>query len=132
MTALMVIIIVLLIILVLWAAGVTVLYAQLVRTVKQITASDGQAMDTIFSSHKGLLELIQDTLDSLEAVEQLAVEYKQHVNDMVDRNAENTRFALDTIQQARRIYAQVNSMLAQPITANEEETATKEEEENNG
>lgn len=133
MTGLMIIIIVLLIALIVWALGITILYAQLVRALKRITANDTSAMQALFSSHYGLLNLIRETLDGMEALENLTTEYRKKVDAELERNQENSRFALDTIQQARRIYAQVNTMITNPVSATEtHEEATTEEEENNG
>lgn len=125
MTGLLIIIIVLLIALIVWALSITILYAQLVRALKRITANDTSAMQALFSSHYGLLNLIRETLDGMEALENLTTEYRRKVDAELERNQENSRFALDTIQQARRIYTQVTAMMTQPEPA--EEPAAEEE-----
>ena len=110
MTALLVLIIVLLIAMIVWAFGITILYAQLVRNLKKIARTDQDAMRALFNSHTGLLQLIRETLDAMDAVNILVREYRKTIDNELERNAKNTRFALDTIQQARRIYNQVQQM----------------------
>ena len=110
MTALLVLIIVLLIAMIVWAFGITILYAQLVRNLKKITRTDQDAMRALFNSHTGLLQLIRETLDAMDEVNILVREYRKTIDNELERNAKNTRFALDTIQQARRIYNQVQQM----------------------
>ena len=122
MTALLVLIIVLLIAMIVWAFGITILYAQLVRNIKKITTTDQDAMRALFDSHTGLLQLIRETLDAMDAVNILVREYRKTIDNELERNAKNTRFALNTIQQARRIYNQVQQM----TTPEPEETAAPE------
>lgn len=110
MTALLVLIIVLLIAMIVWAFGITILYAQLVRNLKKITRTDQDAMRALFNSHTGLLQLIRETLDAMDAINILVREYRKTIDIELEKNSQNTRFALDTIQQARRIYNQVQQM----------------------
>lgn len=110
MTALLVLIIVLLIAMIVWAFGITILYAQLVRNLKKIARTDQDAMRALFNSHTGLLQLIRETLDAMDAVNILVREYRKTIDIELEKNSQNTRFALDTIQQARRIYNQVQQM----------------------
>lgn len=110
MTALLVLIIVLLIAMIVWAFGITILYAQLVRNLNKITRTDQDAMRALFNSHTGLLQLIRETLDAMDAINILVREYRKTIDIELEKNSQNTRFALDTIQQARRIYNQVQQM----------------------
>lgn len=110
MTALLVLIIVLLIAMIVWAFGITILYAQLVRNLKKIARTDQDAMRALFNSHTGLLQLIRETLDAMDAVNILVREYRKTIDIELEKNSQNTRFVLDTIQQARRIYNQVQQM----------------------
>lgn len=110
MTVLLVLIIVLLIAMIVWAFGITILYAQLVRNLKKITRTDQDAMRALFNSHTGLLQLIRETLDAMDAINILVREYRKTIDIELEKNSQNTRFALDTIQQARRIYNQVQQM----------------------
>lgn len=123
MTALLVLIIVLLIAMIVWAFGITILYAQLVRNLKKITRTDQDAMRALFNSHTGLLQLIRETLDAMDAINILVREYRKTIDIELEKNSQNTRFALDTIQQARRIYNQVQQM----TTPEPEETAADED-----
>lgn len=110
MTALLVLIIVLLIAMIVWAFGITILYAQLVRNLKKIARTDQDAMRALFNSHTGMLQLIRETLDAMDAINILVREYRKTIDIELEKNSQNTRFALDTIQQARRIYNQVQQM----------------------
>ena len=116
MTGLLILIIVLLIALIVWALGITILYAQLVRNFKRLARTDESAMQALFNSHTGLLQVIRETLDAMDAIDILVQEYRKTIDTELERSSQNTRFALDTIQQARRIYHQVQQM----TTAQEE------------
>ena len=117
MTGLLILIIVLLIALIVWALGITILYAQLVRNFKRLARTDESAMQALFNSHTGLLQVIRETLDAMDAIDILVQEYRKTIDTELERSSQNTRFALDTIQQARRIYNQVQQM---QMTAQEE------------
>lgn len=122
MTGLLILITVLLIALIVWALGITILYAQLARNFKRLTRTDESAMRAIFNSHTGLLQLVRETLDAMDAIDILVQEYRKTIDAELEKNSRNTRFALDTIQQARRIYNQV-----QQLTAQQEDPAPEEE-----
>lgn len=116
MTSLLILIIMLLIAIIVWLIGITILYAQIVRNFKKLATTDENAMRALFNSHTGMLQLVRETLDAMDAVNVLVQEYRQAIDAELEKNSRNTRFALDTIQQARRIYNQV-----QQITASQEE-----------
>ena len=126
MTGLLILIIVLLIAFIVWLIGITVLYAQLVRNFKKLATTDENAMRALFNSHTGLLQLVRETLDAMDAVNILVQEYRKTIDAELEKNSRNTRFALDTIQQARRIYNQVSALTA------ESQEQPEEEEEQNG
>ena len=122
MTGLLILIIVLLIAIIVWLIGITVLYAQLVRNFKKLATTDENAMRALFNSHTGLLQLVRETLDAMDAVNILVQEYRKTIDAELEKNSRTTRVALDTIQQARRIYNQV-----QQLTAQQEDPAPEEE-----
>ena len=117
MTGLLVIIIVLLIALIVWALGITVLYAQMVRTIKTLTNADAESIHAILDCNTWMTQLIKETVDATEALHRLVTEYTERMNVELEKNEKNKKFALDTIQQARRLY---NSM-AKPEIIEEEE-----------
>ena len=117
MTGLLILIIVLLIALVVWALGITVLYAQMARTIKRITASDADAIHAVLDCNTWMTQLIKETVDATEALHHLVTEYTERIGVELEKNEENKKFALETIQQARRLY---NSM-AKPEIIEEEE-----------
>lgn len=127
MTGLLILIIVLLIALIVWAFGITILYAQLVRNFKRLARTDESAMQALFNSHTGLLQLIRETLDAMDAIDILVQEYRKTIDAELEQNSKNTRFALDTIQQARRIYNQVQQLTTQEEPEPEAEPQPQEE-----
>jgi hypothetical protein len=126
MTGLLILIIVLLIAIIVWLIGITVLYAQIVRNFKKLATTDENAMRALFNSHTGMLQLVRETLDAMDAVNILVQEYRKAIDAELENNSRNTRFALNTIQQARRIYNQVSALTA------ESQEQPEEEEEQNG
>ena len=121
MTGLLVIIIVLLIVLIVWALGITVLYAQMARTIKRITASDADAIHAVLDCNTWMTQLLRETLDSTEAMHKLVIEYTDRINVELEKNAENKRFAMDTIQQARRLYNSIQQNIQPEIIEEEEQ-----------
>lgn len=114
MTALTIIILVLLLVLIAWAVGITMLYAELVRGLRQITSSDMSAMGELFDQQGRILSLLREALDAADAVGEISNEFKTSVEELKDASAKNKKFALETIQQARRIYQQASEIAGQP------------------
>lgn len=115
MTALLIIMFVLLIALVIWAVGITMLYGQLFRTIKKITATDSESMHALFECNTWMTQLIRESLDTTEAMHRLVTEYRATIDEELERNAENKKFALNTIQEARRLYNTINASIAPEV-----------------
>lgn len=115
MTALLIIMFVLLIALVIWAVGITMLYGQLFRTIKKITATDSESMHALFECNTWMTQLIRESLDTTEAMHRLVTEYRASIDEELERNAENKKFALNTIQEARRLYNAINASIAPEV-----------------
>lgn len=115
MNALIVIMFVLLIALVVWAFGITLLYAQLVRTVKKLVATDSGCINALLDNNTWLTQLVKETVDATDALHNLVQNYTDRINEELEKNAENKKFALDTIQQARRIYNSINQNIAPEV-----------------
>lgn len=115
MTALLIIMFVLLIALVIWAVGITMLYGQLFRTIKKITATDSESMHALFECNTWMTQLIRESLDTTEAMHRLVTEYRATIDEELERNAENKKFALNTIQEARRLYNAINASIAPEV-----------------
>ena len=115
MNALIVIMFVLLIALVVWAFGITVLYAQLVRTIKKLVATDSGCINALLDNNTWLTQLVKETVDATDALHNLVQNYTDRMNEELEKNAENKKFALDTIQQARRIYNSINQIIAPEV-----------------
>lgn len=107
MTGLLILIIVLLIALIVWALGITILYAQMVRTIKTLTDADAKSIHALLDCNTWMTQLIKETVDATEALHRLVTEYTERMNVELEKNEKNKKFALETIQQARRLY---NSM----------------------
>lgn len=121
MNALIVIMFVLLIALVVWAFGITVLYAQLVRTIKKLVATDSGCINALLDNNTWLTQLVKETVDATDALHNLVQNYTDRMNEELEKNAENKKFALDTIQQARRIYNSINQNIAPEVIEEEGE-----------
>lgn len=115
MTALLIIMFVLLIALVIWAVGITMLYGQLFRTIKKITTTDSESMHALFECNTWMTQLIRESLDTTEAMHRLVTEYRASIDEELERNAENKKFALNTIQEARRLYNAINASIAPEV-----------------
>ena len=121
MNALIVIMFVLLIALVVWAFGITILYAQLVRTIKKLVATDSGCINALLDNNTWLTQLVKETVDATDALHNLVQNYTDRMNEELEKNAENKKFALDTIQQARRIYNSINQNIAPEVIEEEGE-----------
>ena len=121
MNALIVIMFVLLIALVVWAFGITILYAQLVRTIKKLVATDSGCINALLDNNTWLTQLVKETVDATDALHNLVQNYTDRMNEELEKNAENKKFALDTIQQARRIYNSINKNIAPEVIEEEGE-----------
>ena len=125
MTALIIIMFVLLIALVVWAFGITILYAQMVRTIKKLVASDGESIHALLDCNTWMTSLVKEILDATDSLHNLVLEYTDRMNEELEKNEENKKFAMDTIQQARRLYNSINQSIQPQIIE-------EEGEENNG
>ena len=116
MTALTVIIFILQLVLVAWAAGITALYFQLVRTIRKLSAADQEAFAAIFENEIDVLHAVRAALKTVESVENEATAYKEAIDEELEKSRKTSDFALKTIQEARRIYRQATEVAgsAQP------------------
>lgn len=121
MNALIVIMFVLLIALVVWAFGITILYAQLVRTIKKLVATDSGCINALLDNNTWLTQLVKETVDATDALHNLVQNYTDRMNEELEKNAENKKFAMDTIQQARRLYNTIQANIAPEVIEEEGE-----------
>lgn len=115
MTALTVIIFILQLVLTAWAIGITIVVVDLFKAFRSASAVDGEAFATLFDAQKTTYHALSAVLKTVGAVEEESRGYKAMVDAELDKHKENTRFALDTIQEARRIYNSIN----QPVQEEE-------------
>ena len=119
MTALTIIIFILQLVLTAWAVGITIVVVDLFKAFRSTSVADGEAFASLFDSQKTTFHALHAVLKTVGAVEEEARGYKAMVDAELDAHKNDTRFALETIQEARRIY---NSINAKP----------EQEEQNNG
>lgn len=120
MTALTVIIFILQLVLVAWAAGITALYFQLVRTIRKISAADQEAFAALFENGRDILHTVSAALKTVEAVENEAAAYKEAIDEELEKSRKTSDFALKTIQEARRIYRQATEVAGSARPADSE------------
>lgn len=104
MTALIVIIFILQLVLLAWAVGITVLYYHLVRAFQKVCIADKEAFTALFANGSDILHTVSAVLKTIEAVENEAAAYKAAVDEELKRSKKASKFALETIQESRRIY----------------------------
>ena len=114
MTALTIIIFILQLVLVAWAAGITALYFQLVRTLRKLNATDQEAFAAIFENESDIVHTVSAALKTVEAVEKEATAYKEAIDEELEKSRTTSDFALKTIQEARRIYRQATEVAGTP------------------
>ena len=110
MTALVVIIFILQLVLLAWAVGITVLYYHLVRAVQKICIADSEAFTALFANGSDIIHTVIAVLKTIEAVENKANAYKAAVDEELKQSKKISKFALETIQEARRIYRQATEI----------------------
>lgn len=115
MTALIIIVFILQLALFIWAVGITITVMDLFKAYRATTRADGEAFTSLFDAQKTTLHALSAVLKTVAAVEDEARGFKALVDAELYQQKLNNRFALDTIQEARRIYNKVNQ------TAQEEE-----------
>ena len=120
MNGLIILIFVLQVILIVWAIGITLLYAQLVRTVKLVVKTDSRSITALLDCNTWMTQLIKETVDATDALHNLVLDYTEKMNGELEKNEANKKFALDTIQEARRIYNSINQNIAPEVIEEEE------------
>ena len=108
MTALVVIIFILQLVLTAWAIGITIVVVDLFKAFRSISAVDGEAFASLFDAQKTTFHALHAVLKTVDAVDEEAKGYKAMVDAELEKQKDNNRFALETIQEARRIYNSIN------------------------
>lgn len=121
MNALIVIMFVLLIALTVWAFGITLLYAQMARTIKKLVATDGDSIHALLDCNTWMTSLCKEILDTTDALHNLVRDYTDRIGEELEKNQENKKFAMDTIQEARRLYNSINQSIAPEVIEEEGE-----------
>lgn len=121
MNALIVIMFVLLIALTVWAFGITLLYAQMARTIKKLVATDGDSIHALLDCNTWMTSLCKEILDTTDALHNLVRDYTDRIGEELEKSEQNKKFALDTIQQARRLYNTIQANIAPEVIKEEGE-----------
>ena len=108
MTALTVIIFILQLVLTAWAIGITIVVVDLFKAFRSISAVDGEAFASLFDAQSTTFHALHAVLKTVGAVDEEAKGYKAMVDAELEKQKDNNRFALETIQEARRIYNSIN------------------------
>ena len=109
MTALTIIIFILQLVLTAWAVGITIVVVDLFKAFRSTTVADGEAFASLFDSQKTTFHALHAVLKTVGAVEEEARGYKALIDAELEKQKDNNRFALETIQEARRIYNTINA-----------------------
>ena len=108
MTALTIIIFILQLVLTAWAVGITFVVVDLFKAFRSFAAVDGEAFASLFDAQNTTLHALHAVLKTVGAVDEEARGYKAMVDAELEKQKDNNRFALETIQEARRIYNSIN------------------------
>ena len=108
MTALTVILFILQLVLTAWAIGITIVVVDLFKAFRSTSAVDGEAFASLFDAQNTTLHALHAVLKTVGAVDEEAKGYKAMVDAELEKQKDNNRFALETIQEARRIYNSIN------------------------
>ena len=111
MIGLLILITVLLIVIIFWMIAITLLYMSLVKSLRKFAEVDALAITRLFEHQEGLLGLCQMILDDFQLVEEVVDQYKEDIDKHIGGASEDKKFALDTIQQARRLQNQLEAKL---------------------
>jgi hypothetical protein len=68
-----------------------------------------------------MTQLIKETVDATDALHNLVQNYTDRMNEELEKNADNKKFAMDTIQQARRLYNTIQANIAPEVIEEEGE-----------
>lgn len=109
MTALTVIIFILQLVLTAWAIGITIVVVDLFKAFRSTAVADGEAFASLFDSQKNTFHALHAVLKTVGAVDEEAKGYKAMVDAELEAHKNDTRFALETIKEARRIYNSINT-----------------------
>jgi len=109
MTALTVIIFILQLVLTAWAVGITIVVVDLFKAFRSTSVADGEAFASLFDAQKTTFHALHAVLKTVGAVEEEARGYKALIDAELEKQKDNNRFALETIQEARRIYNTINA-----------------------
>ena len=108
MTALIIIIFILQLVLVVWAVGITLAILDIFKAFRKTTAADSTAFTALFEAQDTYAHALNAVLKTVGAVEEEATYYKSLVDEELEKQEAASRFALETIQEARRIYNAAN------------------------
>lgn len=101
-----VIIVMLQIAIVIWLIGVTSVYHQIIDVNRKTTSA-------IAGSQKTIIRAIRAICDDMELCDRKLGEYKASVEADKEQMIQDKKFAIDTIQQARKVYRTIYGQTVQ-------------------
>ena len=111
MTGLLVLIVVLLIIIIVWMIAITLLYMSLAKSIQRFAEVDAIAILKLFERQEGIVGICQKILDNFQLMEELVEKYTGEISEQINSSSKDKSFALETIQQARRLQNQLEKHL---------------------
>jgi hypothetical protein len=68
-----------------------------------------------------MTQLIKETVDATDSLHNLVLQYTEKMQEELDKNEASKKFAMDTIQQARRLYNTIQANIAPEVIEEEGE-----------
>ena len=111
MTGLLVLVVVLLIIIIVWMIAITLLYMSLAKSMQRFAEVDAIAISKLFERQEGIVGICQRILDNFQLLDEVVDKYKADIDTLIGESSKDKKFAIETIQQARRLQNQLEAKL---------------------
>ena len=111
MTGLLVLVVVLLIIIIVWMIAITLLYMSLAKSIQRFAEVDAIAISKLFERQEGIVGICQRILDNFQLLDEVVDKYKDDIEQVIGDSSKDKKFAIETIQQARRLQNQLEAKL---------------------
>lgn len=120
MTGLLVLIVVLLIAIIVWMIAITMLYMSLAKSLQRFAEIDALAISKLFDRQEGIVGICQRILDNFQLLDEVVDKYKADIDQVLGESSKDKKFAIETIQQARRLQNQLEAKLNPEVFKYEE------------
>ena len=120
MTGLLVLIVVLLLAIIVWMIAITMLYMSLAKSMQRFAEVDAIAISKLFERQEGIVGICQRILDNFQLLDEVVDKYKDDIEQVIGDSSKDKKFAIETIQQARRLQNQLEAKLNPEVFKYEE------------